>query len=128
MFPRASQQESNKLWPGAMLNQLKKKYPGRFDLPSEAEVRPLISALVKLQKEKKEISLDSVSRKRGIREKYARTIECEFTRLGGSMMPRQAVTWLRTVFDPNAHDYPDEGQIKRKVSAFRKAAAQISAS
>jgi len=53
LFERGLEKSAQKMGPGAMMQALESKYPGRYSLPQENQLRAEISRLFKLQKEKK---------------------------------------------------------------------------
>jgi hypothetical protein len=53
MFERGVATSSNKLGAGRMLEVLRRDYPGRFNLPTESEIRTEISRLFGASKNKK---------------------------------------------------------------------------
>lgn len=53
MFERGERDKSEKMSPAQMVEQLRRKYPGRYCLPSESEVQRYVSSLVQRKNNKK---------------------------------------------------------------------------
>ena len=71
MFLLGQNDISKRLGPGRMLDRLKKKYPDKFDLPSETEIRQAMSTLASQLKKGVQPSLQH---KRGINETFLSTV------------------------------------------------------
>ena len=103
------------------LSELVRKYPTRLDLPSESEIRQLISSLV--AKQKKGLSTDYTGRKTGIQKPFIDTI-IEIFENNKNIAPR--IAWQKFIIEyPYVHplpkDYPEEKQVKSKISSLKVA-------
>lgn len=63
--------KSQRKGPGKMLEVVRKKYPGRLDIPAETEIRQAISVLFAKQKRGEEPTLSKTC---GIHEPYCSTV------------------------------------------------------
>ena len=87
---------------GRMVEVIKRKNPGRLDLPSETEIRQAISVLMAKMKRGKDITLYN---SRGIVMPYLATVVRIFVEHEGNITPRD--TWR--IFQEN-HPPPEDFQ------------------
>jgi len=120
MFQAGVDDQSNKKGPSAMLEELRRRYPGRYSLPSESEITSAISSL--LQKQKRGAPLQSTSR--GILRAFADDI-CRLLDQDPSLKPAEGLRRLKLMYTNDAgelpSDFPADGKVKSKISATKSA-------
>ena len=121
MFQMGISNKNVRVGPGRMLNNLRKKYPGRLDLPSETEIRQAIGSMVAQQNKGQTPNLSS---RRGMATTYNDTIVQIFRDSNGEVMPRHA--WeqfqkIHPILPNNQEDteYPSKQQVTSKISSLR---------
>ena len=110
-----------RIGPGRMLNNLRRKYPGRLDLPSETEIRQAIGSMVSQQNKGQPPNLSS---RRGVTGNYNDTILKIFRDSKGEIMPRHAWDEFQKIHPrlPSNQDdieYPSKQQVTSKISSLR---------
>lgn len=117
MFNLGEQNDAMKRTPGKMLVELRRKYPGRLDLPSETEVRSVISTLMSKKKRGKATITTST---RGIPEHYKETV-LDIFRGDPSIVPRQAWEIFLQRHPPNEDELvlTYEAKVKSKISSLK---------
>ena len=103
------------------------KYPDRYDIPSEHEIRQEIGRLFKLQKQNRDLRLSkpAKSRKRGIGEKYERVL-VELLEKDPNLLPRNGYRmFLERFEDTNVVGFPTEKQFRSKISNLKSSAKKF---
>lgn len=112
--------KSVKMSPAKMVECLVRKYPGRIYLPSESEIRQVISVLVNKQREGIEISL---AKSRGIVEPYFSTVNNIFMESQGEISPTEG--WNQFLVhhpmdnEESMESRPSQKQVKSKISSMK---------
>ena len=118
MFIVGMNNQSKRMGPGCMLNQLCKQNLNCLDLPSETEIRQAISTLAAQQKKGQIPSLST--KQRGIAEPYASTI-IEIAETHSNFKPEEAWNFfLQKHPNTTAEDYPDKAKMKAKFSVEKR--------
>jgi len=118
MFNVGKDNESQRRGPAKMLMELRRKYPGRLDMPSETEIRSVISSL--MAKQKKGQSTDVIVSNRGIAEPYFETV-LQIFRENVEIKAWQIFQEKHpppTLQEPQP-TYPLEKSVKSKISALK---------
>lgn len=103
----------NKIGPALMLEILYKKYPGRFDLPSETEIRQLVTRLVAKMKLNGTITLTP----RGIQEPF-KTILINIVHASNFVIAQsEALSWFKGAVQHI--DSPGECPSDQKLKVYR---------
>jgi len=106
--------------PAKMYEALKRKYPGRLDLPSEGEIRQAISIM--MTKIKKSLK-PTLCRTRGILEPYNSTVLTIFVDSEGNITPSQAWIEFQRLHPADSEapstSVPSERQVKNKISNLK---------
>lgn len=121
MFNAGEANSGQKMSPGGMLESLLRKYPSRYDIPQEDDIRSYISVLMSRAKRRTNPSGD---RDAAIAEKYEHAIKERFESVNGAMMPRHGIPFLQQKYPEDGDDIPDQKHVKAFISALRKAARQ----
>ena len=103
-----------------MAEELRRKYPGRYDLPSEVEMQGFIGAEgARRSSAISQSSSQGRSRRRLplIYLHYLTRMMCESQ---GKIKPSDAVVKLKECCDSSAEDFPSDEQIKRRISAMKR--------
>ena len=99
-----------------MTEALMRKYPRRYDVPSEAEVQSFINAKCSAQR-------SEAARPRGRNAKmgalYMHHIIRIFCESRGLIKPKKALELVRLALDTSAEDFPSDKQIKAKISSLK---------
>lgn len=119
MFNIGNENEALKRGPGKMLSELRRKYPGRLDLPSETEIRSVISCLM-AKKRKGQSQINNVNVNRGIPEPFKSTV-LEIFRADPNVVPRRAWDIFLQRHPPtdNAAVLSYESKVKSKISSLK---------
>ena len=129
MFNRGAETSSRKTSPAQMREELKKLYPGRFCIPSRAELRTRISALYSKAKELgvKVLPLDSATnssapRRRGRRSHLPAEVNKAIVAMvhaDPAIKPTAGLEKIRDQFPDMEVDELTDRRIKSKVSAVK---------
>lgn len=103
-----------------MAEELRRRYPGRYDLPSEVEVQGFISAETASRGSRSERS-EPRRQSNKMSRQYLHHLTLAFCESNGTMKPKEAVVLLKSVGDITADDFPSEKQIKSKLAAMKAA-------
>ena len=98
------------------------KYPTRFDIPSETEIQLFITAEVATRNQRANrcsSTAQTMSTKSRMSALYVYYLTKRFNETGGTLKPRDGLTYLKDVCDPSTEDFPTDKQIKSKVSAMK---------
>ena len=122
MYTEGVKDSSRRLGPGRMLEHIRRKNPGRLDLPSENEIRQAITTLVAKAKKGKVISLTS---NRGIAQPYLGTIISIFRQCEGKMRPKDFYNEFLQVHSASDDErsatqtFPERKQVLSKFSQLK---------
>ena len=101
-----------------MASVLKKRYPGRFDLPSENEIRQAMSTLSGKQRKGEDPTL--ISNRRAIKEPCLSTIQ-DIVEKNPEVKPAEARTMFQEKHPDNTIDgYPEKKKFKTKFSSEKR--------
>lgn len=129
MFEQGVVENGEKLGVGRMVEELQRRYPGHFDIPSESEVRAETSKLHTASRKRQLRSQNDdgpPSKRRATPVEYAEFIE-GIVATNPTIMPAKVVPLFRLKFG-EAEAFSD-AQIRAKASSFkRKCAGQIAQS
>lgn len=118
MFIEGENDKAQRRGPGRMLEALKRKHPGRLDLPSETEIRQAITMLMDKNKKGQTLSL---VRKTGIAEPYRSTVMQIFVESQSTIKPADA--WQKFQLK---HSQPLEGDHSLKYPSKKQVTSLIS--
>ena len=124
MFQRGAEDSSEKCSAPIMWEHLVMKFPDRYDIPSEQEIRQEIGRLYKLKKDNRDLQLSRPGRRgrKGMDEKYERIL-LKFLEENPNLKPRKGYQMFLNHFeDPNVEGFPTEKQVKSKISSLKSAA------
>jgi hypothetical protein len=122
MFNAGNDDKAVRMGPARMLEKLKQKYPDRLDLPSETEIRQLITTLIAKQKKGQQATQTTT---RGITMPYLATVIRIFNESNGTIKPAAAWTAFQQIHPTPINNpeeqlrYPTAAQVKGKISALR---------
>ena len=118
MFIQGIEDISKRLGPGRMASVLKKRCPGRFDFPSENEIRQAMSTLSGKQGKGEDPTLSS--NRRAIKEPFLSTIQ-DIVEKNPEVKPAEAWTMFQEKHPDNAIDgYPEKKKFKTKFSSEKR--------
>lgn len=115
---RGVDDKSNKTGPGRMLEQLRAKYPGRLDLPSEAEIRQRISSLFAKYKNNGTIE----TKRRGVEDPYRERIYVIVSESQFKIKPAEALRKFLsdcTYQEKDSEAFPMDDKVKAFVSQIK---------
>jgi hypothetical protein len=103
-----------------MVEELRRRFPDRFDIPSETEVTISISGLFKKWKDGNLDRASTTPKRPRMCKPALYHITAIFVESRGTIKPAAAVRELKQRLDPNATDgFPTDAQIKSKISAMK---------
>jgi hypothetical protein len=122
MFEQGVAMSAQKLGAGRMVQLLKEKYPNRFDLPSESEVKTEISKLFAASKKRNASAREASAQPRrarfhmhvGVNDYIKTLIEAD-----PAIKPRQVIEAVRSTF-PNSLEAAPNDKIRAKVSYLKR--------
>ena len=104
----------------AMVEELRRRHPDRFDIPSETEVSISISGMFKKWKDGNLDGPSTTSKRPRMCNPALHHITAIFVESRGTIKPAAAVLKLKQRLDPDATDgFPTDLQIKSKISAMK---------
>lgn len=119
LFDRGEEEKSKKMGPGRMLEELRRKHPNRFDLPTENEIRQEISKLAACRKKASPQESTTIAAAQN-EQKLQRAAQTKFINrlldLNPQIMPTAALERFREEF-PECH--MTDGSVKSKVSNLK---------
>ena len=124
MFERGLTNSSEKCSAAVMWEELLTKYPGRYDLPSEQEIRQEIGRLYGLQKKGRDIRSTTSGRRgrKGMDAIYERAL-IEIVGRNPTVKPKEGhMIFLQRFENHEAENFPSESQIKSKISSLKQLA------
>lgn len=129
MFQMGESDNSKKRGPIRILAELRRKYPGRLDLPSEGEIRTEILALMKRKMrwgtsgpQTRRYKEERRYKGKGMGEPYV-TMITDRVKNFPRMTPKEH--WLKLLeefpqTEENKSDYPTQKQVKARIDTIRK--------
>jgi hypothetical protein len=112
-----------------MLEELMRRYPGRYTLPGEIDIRREINSLFQSQKKeeakaKRDGRYKATTERYAMPSKYVDEIKAQLI-LDPNVKPAQVLSHLRNQFASNGaltEDFPPDEKIKQKVSSLKTSA------
>jgi hypothetical protein len=122
MFTKGAENSADKLGAARMLEILKDKYPHRFDMPSENEIRTKISRLYNESCKRKQSDTDgrAPAKRQKIPRIYTQYLE-EALAETPTLRPQIALSRLRFAFPDSVTTFDDK-KVKAKVSTIKQRA------
>ena len=123
MFEEGAQKSVDKQSAATMYERLLQKYPKRFDLPKEGEVRTEIQRLLRLQKMGRDLYEPRAHKRgrKGMKSVYSSFLS-EIMRENPRLKPREGLAMFHERFHEHrdAEDFPTEKQVKAKISSIKQ--------
>lgn len=123
MLEEGAQSAGRKRSPAGMWEELLERHPGKFNIPSESEIRQEIGRLLNLQKQGKSLETDAGGKRgrKGMEGRRRVALE-ELLDEDEGLKPRRRLELLKERFSGELDfpSFPKDGSIKSKISSLKQ--------